>query len=105
MAMFSKLFEVACPHCSQPLKLSERTGLIWHCYDQCRYCQQYFQVKRRRIMTNAAVIGWMIGLLSHIILQIEIWQSVLLSVTLVVVFQRFVDLLYSLEPVNDDSFL
>lgn len=105
MKLFTNFLQVACPHCSQLLRLSERTGLIWHCYDQCRYCQQYFQVKRRRILTNAAVIGWMIGLLSHIILQIEIWQSALLSVILVVVFQRFVDLLYSLEPVNDDSFI
>lgn len=105
MTIFSKLLDVACPHCGHSLKLSERTGLIWDCYDQCRYCQQYFQVKRRRILTNAAVIGWMIGMFSHIVLQNEIWQSVLLSVTLVVVFQRFVDLLYSLEPVNDDSFL
>jgi hypothetical protein len=105
MTVLFKCFEVECPHCNNPLKLTERLGLIWQCYDQCKFCNQLFQVKRRRIYTNAAVIGTMTGLMSHILMRNELWQSVLLSVLLVVVFQRFVDVFYSLEAVNDDSFI
>lgn len=97
VAMLSK----KCPHCAATIKLKDCISLLYDNFACCKYCQKKFQIKRKTMYVHAAILGFVIALMAKVILNASIVECAIYSVIFSVVFQRFIDFFYDLEPVKE----
>lgn len=89
-----------CPHCARTVKLKDCISLLYDNFACCKYCQKKFQIKRKTMYIHAAILGVVIALMAKVILNASIIVCAIYSVIFSVVFQRFIEFFYDLEPVK-----
>ncbi|HAW91665.1 MULTISPECIES: hypothetical protein [unclassified Arsukibacterium] len=90
-----------CPHCQQDIQLRDRLVLIYKFYGTCKHCQQDFLPKRGPMVWSSGVIGGITGVLATAILKLDFLSAMGLSLLLVFIIQRFINVFYSLDPLSD----
>tara|TARA_R110002126_G_scaffold43555_8_gene124871 strand:+ start:23397 stop:23687 length:291 start_codon:yes stop_codon:yes gene_type:complete len=90
-----------CPHCRQDLQLRDRLVLIYNFYGTCKHCQQDFLPKRGPMVCSSGAIGGITGILATAILKLDFFSAMGLSLLLVFILQRFINVFYSLDPLHN----
>lgn len=76
--------------------------MLYRGFSVCKYCRKPFQVKRRTIHIHAAVTGCVIGIMARSMLEASILECLTYSLLFTLVFQRFIDFFYGLEPADEN---
>lgn len=91
-----------CPHCGKDLQISDRLELIYKFYGTCKYCHQDFLPKRQPMIWSSGVIGAIVGVLATALLNLDYFSAIGLALFVVFIAQRFINILYSLDPLEND---
>jgi hypothetical protein len=94
-----------CPNCSAKLKFRECIGLLHKGYDVCKYCQKPFQIRRRSVYRNGAILGTMIGIMARSMSSWNILEIMVFAGFVSYLFLRFLDFFYELESADVDVLL
>jgi hypothetical protein len=76
--------------------------MLYRGFSVCKYCCKPFQVKRRTIRIHAAVTGAVIAIMARSMLDASLLECLAYSLLFTLVFQRFVDFFYGLEPADEN---
>ena len=74
--------------------------MLYRGFSVCKYCCKPFQVKRRTIRIHASILGCVIALMARSIMDASLLECLTYSVLFTLVFQRFIDFFYGLEPAD-----
>ena len=99
------MFEVGCPHCSNNLTLGQRKGLLIHTAIFCKYCARPIRVKKVSDYLNSITIGVVCGIVFSAFSDFSTTEVILIALFIVLFFQRFLNIFYSLEAANNDDLL
>lgn len=91
-----------CPNCNAKLKFGECIGLLHKGYDVCKYCQKPFQIRRKSVYLNGAILGTMIGIIARSLTSWNILEIMVFAGCASYFFLRFLDFFYELEAADDD---
>ena len=96
------MYRQTCPNCRAGLGIKDCAPILYRGFGVCKYCLKPFQVKRKTIHLHAAILGAVIGIMGRAILDASFVEGVIYSVLFIVIFQRFIDFFYDLEPADEN---
>jgi phage FluMu protein Com len=96
------MLEVQCPHCKKLLSLRQRKGLIIQSSIHCIYCNRLVRIRLNSIYLNSWFLGTILGIAMYLFLKSSLPLIICTSLFVGFVFQRFIDIFYSLESAEDD---
>ncbi len=107
MALFGEelMFSVPCPHCHGQLSLSQRKGLLVHAAIFCIYCAKPIKIKETSQFLNSITIGVVCGILFAAYTNYSTGTVILLASVISLFFQRYLNILYSLEPAENEDLM
>lgn len=100
----TNMFKVSCPHCNKMLNLHHRKQLILQSAINCIYCNRLVKVKEKSSYANSWFIGALLGISMSIFLEFDIQTIIVVTLVVVFIFQRFIDIFYSLESAEEDFY-
>ncbi len=99
------MFSVSCPHCNRQLSLSQRKGLLFHAAIFCIYCAKPIKIKEISQLLNSLTIGVVCGILFTAFTNYSTGTVILLASVISLFFQRYLNILYSLEPAENEDLM
>jgi CXXC-20-CXXC protein len=90
-----------CPHCGEKIKLKDCFSLLYENIVECKKCKKKSQVKRKTMFIHGAILGAIIAIMAKIFLNSSVIECGIYGFVFSVLFQRFIDFFYDLEPVMD----
>jgi hypothetical protein len=95
------MFVEQCPYCHKDLQISDRFVLIYKLYGTCKHCNQDFLPKRNSMIVSSGVIGAIVGVLGVATLRLDYFSAVGLAIIIVFIVQRFINIFYSLDMLEN----
>lgn len=96
------MLDVQCPYCQKALSLGQRKGLILRPAIPCIHCGGMVRVKQNIVYLNSGLLGTMLGINSQLFLKLSLDLIICIGLFAIFFLQPFIDILYSLEPAEDD---
>lgn len=98
------MLDVQCPHCQKALSLRQRKGLILQPSIHCIHCNGLVRIKQNSVFLNSWFLGTIFGITMQLFLNSSLPFIICTVLFVGFVFQPFIDILYSLEPEEEDDF-
>ena len=97
------MFETPCPECKKKLTLKHRINLLFHSFTYCYFCNKQIKIKFVPQILNSAAIGVLFGGSLALITELSLNKVILITAIVVIVFQRFIDIFFSLTSSKDND--
>lgn len=89
-----------CPSCKNQISLKERLSLVYKFHGTCKLCNNNYMVNTKAMITSSAVLGTITGITGAAVFKFDSISIFILSFSVVLVVQSFVNLFYSLIPID-----
>jgi len=92
----------SCPSCRKSVIPGGHWHLFLYGWASCCYCGASFRHERMSTLVTAAVVGCVIGIVGRAVFDIGLLELMFISFAVIVIFQRFVDVLFNDLEIDHD---
>lgn len=94
------MFSQRCPKCGNKIHLKDRLVLLYKFHGTCKYCGLEYIPNETPMIVSGAVMGAIFGVSLMAVSGWDILTVTIASVLICLVFQRFINIFYTITPVD-----